>query len=314
MNVLPVGIALCLVSVHAFAAGNLSLYTSLTDLNQNPAFRPKLQVDLFIERLPLSSSLPKYARVTSVVDLNDKIGFEDNEHPMRFWNTVYHCKSIGFNIRSCPPDQYGVRACPYNNDYYQRCCDNDYKYTKGECSYPNTISSTSCGGKYKCYCDTALYPYTSANCPAPKELSDKCVDASGAHYAECKCPSYYKPCDASKNLVGVGEACPGVGETVYAACDCKSGYKYVCEEFGPTNPGDFCQNGIKYYKSCKTCGDYGYLTSCPVGIECSFEQCSGKYFPTGKCASGYTDISDASCSWYKYWIPCSVAPERPSGT
>ena len=98
------------------------------------------------------------------------------------------------------------------------------------------------------------------------------------------------------------------------ACDCKSGYKYVCEEFGPTNPGDFCQNGIKYYKSCKTCGDYGYLTSCPVGIECSFEQCSGKYFPTGKCASGYTDISDASCSWYKYWIPCSVAPERPSGT
>ena len=314
MKVLPVGIVLCLVSVHAFAAGNLSLYTGLTDLNQNPAFRPKLQVDLFIERLPLSSSLPKYARVTSVVDLNDKIGFEDNEHPMRFWNTVYHCKSIGFNIRSCPPDQYGVRACPYNNDYYQRCCDNDYKYAKGECSYPNTISSTSCGGKYKCYCDTALYPYTSANCPAPKELSDKCVDASGAHYAECKCPSYYKPCDASKNLVGVGEACPGVGETVYAACDCKSGYKYVCEEFGPTNPNDFCQNGIKYYKSCKTCGDYGYLTSCPTGIECSFEQCSGKYFPTGKCASGYTDISDASCSWYKYWIPCSVAPERPSGT
>ena len=181
------------------------------------------------------------------------------------------------------------------------------------CIFVFAFNST-CGGKYKCYCDTALYPYTSANCPAPKELSDKCVDASGAHYAECKCPSYYKPCDASKNLVGVGEACPGVGETVYAACDCKSGYKYVCEEFGPTNPGDFCQNGIKYYKSCKTCGDYGYLTSCPTGIECSFEQCSGKYFPTGKCASGYTDISDASCSWYKYWIPCSVAPERPSGT
>ena len=42
MNVLPVGIALCLVSVHAFAAGNSSLYTGLTDMNQNPAFRPKL--------------------------------------------------------------------------------------------------------------------------------------------------------------------------------------------------------------------------------------------------------------------------------
>ena len=42
MKVLPVGIVLCLVSAQAFAAENLSLYASLTDLNQNPAFRPKL--------------------------------------------------------------------------------------------------------------------------------------------------------------------------------------------------------------------------------------------------------------------------------
>ena len=306
MNVLPVGIVLCLVSVHAFAAGNPSLYANLTDLNQNQAFRPKLPA------APASSF--KLAKVHFVVDTADKIGFDDIEQSFDH-NNAQRCKDLGFaQTAACAANQFKARLCPYDDAYYDRCCDNDYKYTKGECSYPNTISSTSCGGKYKCYCDTALYPYTSANCPAPKELSDKCVDASGAHYAECKCPSYYKPCDASKNLVGVGEACPGVGETVYAACDCKSGYKYVCEEFGPTNPGDFCQNGIKYYKSCKTCGDYGYLTSCPTGIECSFEQCSGKYFPTGKCASGYTDISDASCSWYKYWIPCSVAPERPSGT
>jgi hypothetical protein len=278
----------------------------LTDLNQNLAFRPKLPA------APASSF--KLAKVHFVVDTADKIGFDDIEQSFDH-NNAQRCKDLGFaKTAACAANQFKARLCPYDDAYYDRCCDNDYKYTKGECSYPNTISSTSCGGKYKCYCDTALYPYTSANCPAPKELSDKCVDASGAHYAECKCPFYYKPCDASKNLVGVGEACPGVGETVYAACDCKSGYKYVCEEFGPTNPNDFCQNGIKYYKSCKTCGDYGYLTSCPTGIECSFEQCSGKYFPTGKCASGYTDISDASCNWYKYWIPCSVAPERPSGT
>jgi len=100
---------------------------------------------------------------------------------------------------------------------------------------------------------------------------------------------------------------------VYAACECKSGYKYVCEEFGPTSPNDYCLNGIKYYTSCKTCGEYGYLTSCPTGVECSFEQCSGKYFPTGKCASGYTDISDTSCDWYKYWMPCTVAPGRTWG-
>ena len=65
MNVLPVGIALCLVSVHAFAAGNSSLYTSLTDLNQNPAFRPKL--------LAAPASSFKLAKVHFVVDTADKI-------------------------------------------------------------------------------------------------------------------------------------------------------------------------------------------------------------------------------------------------
>ena len=69
MKVLPVGIVLCLVSVHAFAAGNPSLYANLTDLNQNPAFRPKLPA------APASSF--KLAKVHFVVDTADKIGFDD---------------------------------------------------------------------------------------------------------------------------------------------------------------------------------------------------------------------------------------------
>ena len=318
MRRLPCSVALAaaLLPAGAFFHADTAVAsdTSLIDMNQDLALIHSPRSVPNPERTVSPFQPFKLAKVHFVVDTADKIGFDDIEQSFDH-NNAQRCKDLGFaQTAACAANQFKARLCPYDDAYYDRCCDNDYKYTKGECSYPNTISSTSCGGKYKCYCDTALYPYTSANCPAPKELSDKCVDAFGAHYAECKCPSYYKPCDASKNLVGVGEACPGVGETVYAACDCKSGYKYVCEEFGPTNPNDFCQNGIKYYKSCKTCGDYGYLTSCPVGIECSFEQCSGKYFPTGKCASGYTDISDASCSWYKYWMPCSVAPERPSGT
>ena len=71
MKVLPVGIVLCLVSVHAFAAGNSSLYTGLTDLNQNLAFRPKLPA------APASSF--KLAKVHFVVDTADKIGFDDIE-------------------------------------------------------------------------------------------------------------------------------------------------------------------------------------------------------------------------------------------
>ena len=69
MNVLPVGIALCLVSVHAFAAGNPSLYANLTDLNQNLAFRPKL--------LAAPASSFKLAKVHFVVDTVNKIGFDN---------------------------------------------------------------------------------------------------------------------------------------------------------------------------------------------------------------------------------------------
>ena len=146
MNVLPVGIALCLVSVHAFAAGNSSLYTGLTDLNQNPAFRPKLPA------APASSF--KLAKVHFVVDTADKIGFDDIEQSFDH-NNAQRCKDLGFaQTAACAANQFKARLCPYDDAYYDRCCDNDYKYTKGECSYPNTISSTSCGGKYKCYCDT----------------------------------------------------------------------------------------------------------------------------------------------------------------
>ena len=162
MKVLPVGIVLCLVSVHAFAAGNSSLYTSLTDLNQNQAFRPKL--------LAAPASSFKLAKVHFVVDTADKIGFDDIEQSFDHKN-AQRCKDLGFaQTAACAANQFKARLCPYDDAYYDRCCDNDYKYTKGECSYPNTISSTSCGGKYKCYCDTALYPYTPPIVPLPRSF------------------------------------------------------------------------------------------------------------------------------------------------
>ena len=308
MKILCSGMAMCLIAATAVAGGAYLSDTSLTDMNQNLAFRPKLQISDDFKRPDLSHSF-KFAKVHFVVDKSDTIGFDDINQSFDH-NDAQRCKDLGFKLTAnCAATQFKSRLCPYDNAYYDRCCDNDYKYSKAECSYPNTISSASCGGKYKCYCDSALYPYTSANCAAPKELSDKCVDATGSHYSQCNCPSYYKPCSGA-NQQGVGSSCNRNGETVYASCECKSGYNQVCEQFGPTNANDYCLNGIKYYKSCKTCGDYGYLTSCPIGIECSFEQCSGKYYPTGSCLSGYTDISDSSCEWYKYWMTCTVAPER----
>ena len=110
MNVLPVGIALCLVSVHAFAAGNPSLYTGLTDLNQNPAFRPKLPA------APASSF--KLAKVHFVVDTADKIGFDDIEQSFDH-NNAQRCKDLGFaQTAACAANQFKARLCPYDDAYY----------------------------------------------------------------------------------------------------------------------------------------------------------------------------------------------------
>ena len=270
MKMISVGISLCLFPFSVGAWDASFSRTDLIDLNQKPIFRPKLSSFQ-------SASAYKTAKVHFVVNSSDKMGFDYKEHEFNHDN-INRCKALGFSkTGACAAGQYAVRFCPYDNAYFSQCC------------------------------DTSLYPHTS--CPSPKEPADKCVDDTGTHYAEFNCPSYYKPCTGN-NMQGVGTGCNRDGETVYAACECKSGYKYVCEEFGPTSPNDYCLNGIKYYTSCKTCGEYGYLTSCPTGVECSFEQCSGKYFPTGKCTAGYTDISDTSCDWYKYWMPCSVAPGR----
>ena len=255
-------------------AGDPLSYPHLTQLNQSQTCETLSLAD-GASHLP--ASVYKTAKVHFVVNSSDKMGFDYKEQEFNHDN-INRCKALGFSkTGACAAGQYAVRFCPYDNAYFSQCC------------------------------DTSLYPHTS--CPSPKEPADKCVDDTGTHYAECNCPSYYKPCTGN-NMQGVGTGCNRDGETVYAACECKSGYKYVCEEFGPTSPNDYCLNGIKYYTSCKTCGEYGYLTSCPTGVECSFEQCSGKYFPTGKCTAGYTDISDTSCDWYKYWMPCSVAPGR----
>lgn len=245
----------------------------------------------------------KLAKVHFLVDASDALGFDYSEHQFDL-NNAAKCEELGFDTEASACASIGqnpAQLCPYDTSYTNACCDPAFKFRKAECSYPRTISSNSCNNKYKCYCDVTLYPYTASNCAAPYVLADKCTDDSGAHYAECSCPSYYKPCDASKNLVGVGSACNRNGETVYAQCECKAGYNQVCEQFGPVNANDYCLNGGKFYKSCKTCANNGTLDNCPDGMACTLEQCSGKYYVSG-CGlnKGYISID---YSWYKCWMP-----------
>lgn len=235
-----------------------SWYTGLIGKSQNQILEPKPLGDI--------SRLPKLAKVHFIVDSNDKLGFDNIEQSFDHDN-INRCKALGFNkTGACGSNQRVSRYCPYDNSYYDQCCDMNFAYSKGECSYPNTISGNSCGGKFKCYCDRSLYPYTS--CEAPKvNSSDKCADVTytngsavtNVYYAACVCPSGYRTCGT--NQIGLdangndGGACSEDGVAKYAGCRCKDGYALTCSEYGPKNPGDFCLIGTKYYKECKTIND-----------------------------------------------------------
>ena len=230
---------------------NLSLYPHLTDTNQSQIFEP------------VSSPYPyiKLAKVHFLVDASDALGFDYSEPQFDLKNAA-KCNELGFSTEASAcltAGQNPAQLCPYDTSYTNACCDPAFKFRKAECSYPRTISSNSCNNKYRCYCDTTLYPYTASNCAAPYVLADKCIDDSGSHYAECTCPSGYKTCGT--NQVGLdlngndGGACTEGGVKKYPGCRCTNGYSLSCSEYGPKNSNDFCLIGTKFYKECKTVND-----------------------------------------------------------
>ncbi len=202
--------------------------------------------------------------------------------------TIEQCKQNGYTLTSCDAGLLKGLKCPYNSAYFDKCCDASYKYNSSECASPKTLSSDSCGGKYKCYCDRALYPVES--CSSPQVTSGgSCTEEGKTYYEKCVCPAYFDKTCEGQNLQGGGEGCTQDGVTKYTSCECKSGYNMTCSDVGPVAPTDYCQmNGIKYYNNCKTCENKCSLDSCPEGVVCEYEDCSQKYCDIG-CEVGYTN-------------------------
>ena len=198
------------------------------------------------------------------------------------------CKDKGYTKTSCETGYWKSDFCPYKNEYFKQCCADKYKYTADSCSYPNELSSDGCGGKYRCICNRTLYPVES--CASPQVVSgDACTEDGKKYYSECVCPSNYTETCTGQNQQGRGTGCTYNGTTKYTACECKPGYNQTCTELGPVTPSDYCQmNGVKYYNNCKTCENKCKLDSCPAGVSCTLEDCSGKYCDVG-CATGYVN-------------------------
>ena len=313
--------AVIVLSVPAAAQLSSTYTVPPNNLQVSPQDR-SAQIQLQNEPYTLNR-LKKLAKVHFIVDTNDKLGFDNIEQSFDHDN-VNRCKTLGFNkTGACGANERVSRYCPYDNSYYDQCCDLNFGYAKAECSYPNTISGNSCGGKFKCYCDRSIYPYTATSCPSPKiHNEDKCAEVTysagkattSVYYSDCLCPSTWITCDSSIHQKGNGTACEYNGVTTYASCSCEAGYSLLCDEFGPQSPMDYCfLKGTKYYKTCKTekdvCESLGYKYSkdepcdadsviasyCPRGSGNTYFSC--KIDPDKYCKNrGYTQ---AACGTYE---------------
>ena len=209
-----------------------------------------------------------------------------------------NCKRLGFAVTSCASGLFN-RACPYNDRIYDKCCEASYTYEASNCPAPRKLSSETCGGKHRCYCDTAQYPF--ASCSAPQIKGNACTDDGGTRYATCVCP----------NPVSTPYGC----ETYYAApCGsvCKKAYADNCRNRTAVQTPYGCE---KSFDDCSSKCEKAYSDNCrnrnavsaPYGCQQVYGDCQSK------CEVAYPDNchkqnavsipSNASCS--SYYSDCS---------
>ena len=226
---------------------------------------------------PSSKSLPssdefKTAAVCFISDTEACNGyiFDNNDYDL---SEVERCFNEGYTVSNCPEGYIpGGKKCPYG-PYYSECisvCPSSYV----TCEEPYYGVGAVCDGKYaSCTCTPCGSEYTETEIPAGYEqLGEPCLD-----------------CDGQTKYQVVAAACEGF---------------QICGDLGPVAGTETCLSGpTTLYKECKTCANNGTLSACPEGYECTFEDCSGKWYITG-CAVNYdnyctTPITDCAALGYK---------------
>ena len=192
-----------------------------------------------------------------------------------------NCKRLGFAVTSCASGLFN-RACPYNDRIYDKCCEASYTYEASNCPAPRKLSSETCGGKHRCYCDTAQYPFASCNDPQIK--GNACTDDSGTRYATCVCPNPNNGQWGCKEYYT--SPCNSVCKTPYADCchlktsvqtpyGCEKTYD-CCSSKCEKAYSDNCRNRNAVIEQCnKTTMNCTYFADCKSKIQ------------SWSCKSGY---------------------------
>ena len=292
------------------AMGGVSEHSVLTNLQDaSPQYTHLVNVEQSLGQISQSSisiKLPNRANYQTAgvyfITGKDGVSFGDGKDNTFDDPSGENCKRLGYTVTSCASGLFNS-FCPYNDKIYDRCCESTYTYTASTCSSPKTLSSDTCGGKHRCYCDTKTYPYASCNNPQIK--GSACTDDSGTRYATCTCPS--------------GVATPYGCETYYASpCNsvCQKAYADNCRNRTAVQTPYGCE---KYFSDCSSKCEVAYkdncrnqtavISSCPDNATCTyFSDCSSK-IQSWSCNSGYvksgnTCIVENPCPGYEKKTAC----------
>ena len=198
-----------------------------------------------------------------------------------------NCKRLGFAVTSCASGLFN-RACPYNDRIYDKCCEASYTYEASNCPAPRKLSSETCGGKHRCYCDTAQYPF--ASCSDPQIKGNACTDDGGTRYATCVCPNPNNGQWGCKEYYT--SPCNSVCKTPYA--DCCHLKTSVQTPYGCEKTYDCCSSKCEkaYSDNCRN--QTAVIAKCPDNATCTyFGDCKSKV-QSWSCNSGY-EKSGNSC-------------------
>ena len=192
-----------------------------------------------------------------------------------------YCQRLGFPVSSCASGLFD-KPCPYNDKFFNRCCEATYIYSSSDCKSPRKLSSETCGGKHRCYCDTAQYPF--ASCSAPQIKGNACTDDGGTRYATCVCPNPNNGQWGCKEYYT--SPCNSVCKTPYA--DCCHLKTSVQTPYGCEKTYDCCSSKCEkaYSDNCRNRN--AVITQCnKTTMNCTyFADCKSKV-QSWSCKSGY---------------------------
>ena len=191
-----------------------------------------------------------------------------------------YCQRLGFPVSSCASGLFD-KSCPYNDKFFNRCCEATYIYSSSDCKSPRKLSSETCGGKHRCYCDTAQYPFTS--CSDPQIKGNACTDDGGTRYATCVCPNPNNGQWGCKEYYT--SPCNSVCKTPYA--DCCHLKTSVQTPYGCEKTYDCCSSKCEkaYSDNCRN--QTAVIAKCPDNATCAyFGDCKSKV-QSWSCNSGY---------------------------